>query len=1459
MIEENEAGEDTWQAPKKIWFFTPSWHIGIGKGLLIWFLIISFIPLVTVSYINYMNAFKGLTIVAEKSLVTTSKLRTENINNFFHDLSSSLDIQAELESNVEFLSSLQKDFLKSNQTIFDYVHSDRWEKITSRKRNELGKICDIQGYYNFQFINTNGDVIFSLLNTEDLGSNVYSGKYSQSLYSKTCKKVLSDGGQIFSDLEMYPPSGKKITGMIAQPMLDKEGNKIGLIVIQITMDQLNRITQDEVGLGETGVSYVIGEDLMLRSLTRFNDGSMILHVKIKNDATRRWVESRQQLLYGQDIKNERYLDGKVSTYPNNKNVWVYGIFRNISALDKLGVHWAVFEEIDQTEAFAYTREFVKTVKFSLVIIFLIVFVISIIVTKRFVDPLKELSAWAKQVARGELIKKDIRAPHNEVGEMKDSFNKMVNSYSAMADVSKEIAIGDFSKKVQVRSKYDELAQSMNQMIDSFRDVVAQSNAIAKGDYSTSITPRSPKDTLGISLYEMTKTLRDTSEKIYNQDWLKTGLSELNERMSGKKDLSELANEIISYLVRYSGGQLGLLYLLNDKQTLDLYANYALTDPLKKFAQFKMGEGLVGQVAVQQLPVEFENIAEDAPALNYGVDEKIPNYFLITPFVYENNLVGIIQIGSMSKFPEINKTFINMCLESIGVAVNSAKAHTTLQQLYLQTQEQKERLQVQQEELRQTNEELEEQTKALKVSEETLQSQKEELSVINEELEERTKALEKEKDNIKIKNAELEQAHVEIEKKAKDVEQASRYKSEFLANMSHELRTPLNSILVLSQLLAENSHKNLSDKQIEFANTINSSGSDLLALINEVLDLSKVEAGKLELNIEKVPFDQFKMQIESTFKPVIINKGLKLIIDIHNDLPDGITTDPQRVFQIIKNLISNSLKFTEKGSIQFTISRISSQIKLARPNLNPENSVAFIVTDTGIGIASDKLMLIFEAFQQADGTTSRKYGGTGLGLSISKNLADVLGGEIQVESKEGEGTTFTLILPEKFTPPPKDSTELPAKKTEKHLYPVDEFNTQEQVQPVQKEEIAITEPAVMDDRSTIRKGDKTLLIIEDDANFSKILFDLAHEKDFKCLVASDGETGLHYASIYKPNAIILDIGLPGIDGWEVMETLKANSETRHIPVHFISASDKNMKAMKMGAIGYLTKPVSLEKLNKAFKKIEDIISKSVKRLLVIDDEAIIRKSIVELVGSGDVETTAVENGKDALALLKNSGFDCVILDLGLKDMSGFDLLEQIRKEEALIDLPIIVYTGQELTREQEEVLQKHADSIIIKGVRSPERLLAETTLFLHRVEANMPEKKRRMLQMVHDKDAVFKDKKILIVDDDMRNVFAISSVLETKGIKVIVGKNGKDGIKKLEDNPDVDLVLMDIMMPEMDGYEAMRFIRKDAKNYKLPIIALTAKAMKDDREKAIAAGANDYMTKPFETTKLVSLLRVWLYR
>ncbi len=695
--------------------------------------------------------------------------------------------------------------------------------------------------------------------------------------------------------------------------------------------------------------------------------------------------------------------------------------------------------------------------------------------------------------------------------------------------------------------------------------------------------------------------------------------------------------------------------------------------------------------------------------------------------------------------------------------------------------------------------------------------------------------------------------------------ASKYKSEFLANMSHELRTPLNSILVLSQMLSSNKTNNLNEKQIEFATTINSSGKDLLELINDVLDLSKVESGMMELNIDTVNLKQLCEDIRKKFAHVAKNKGLEFVINIDEGVPHSIQSDSMRLMQIIKNFISNAIKYTEEGKVEIDITQPDKSLNLSNSGLNHKDALSISVTDSGIGITKEKQNLIFEAFKQADGTTSRKYGGTGLGLSISKNLAQLLGGEIQLKSDEREGSTFTLIFPvgESKKEKARDVSNLVAGVKPVPNSPAKEVKTTKtkkatKANKKKKVELPVVEDNVRDDRKNINKGDKIILIIEDDPNFAQILYDLAHDKDFKCLLAKNGETGLHYAEFYKPDAVVLDIGLPGIDGWEVMERLKENPETRHIPVHFMSASDKDMEALKMGAIGYLSKPASVDSINTAFNKIENTILKSVRKLLIVEDDDVMRKSIVDLIDAEDINIKGVESGREGIEQLKTGEFDCMILDLGLKDISGFNLLEKIRKDENIPRIPIIIYTGKELSREEEAKLQKYASSIIIKGAHSPERLISETTLFLHQVESKLPKDKQKILKMMHDKETTLTGKKIMIVDDDMRNVFALSSVLEEANLKVVVGRNGKEGLEQLNEHPDTNLILMDIMMPEMDGYEAMQKIREKAKFKKLPIIALTAKAMKGDKEKCIQSGANDYLTKPVDTEKLLSLLRVWMY-
>ncbi len=1072
----------------------------------------------------------------------------------------------------------------------------------------------------------------------------------------------------------------------------------------------------------------------------------------------------------------------------------------------------------------------------------------------------------KRLAQGDLsagIKAETR---DEIGRLQASFIDLQTSLRQKSDVASAIAGGDLSRKAESRSDKDVLAHSINQIVDNFSEVVTQANRIARGDLETSITLRSENDVLGQALISMTTELKSSNEEKRRQLWQKNSQSELNDVMRGEQEIYTLSQKIISKLCGIIGAGMGAIYISETGDTYHLVGSYAYKRRKTTETRFKKGEGLVGQAVLEKQTIIITHVPEEYAPVNSGLGEAPPKNIVVAPCMFNDEVVGVIELGSFDDFSDEQLNFIKLISENVAIGLNASRGRTELQNLLTKTQQQAEELQVQQEELRQANEELEEQTKALKESEQQLQTQQEELRVTNEELEERTKAIEKQRDDIRLKNEELKKAQKEIEKKASDLELASRYKSEFLANMSHELRTPLNSILVLSQILSNNKPGNLSDKQIQSAKTIHSSGSSLLSLINEILDLSKIESGKLELNEERIPLSDFVAEIEEIFKPLAVEKGLDLNVDIRREAPVYIHTDSLRLQQIIRNLLSNAIKFTHDGSVSLTVGAPAQLNEvLEKAGLREGETIMFEVHDTGIGISSEQQRVIFEAFTQADGTTSRKYGGTGLGLTISRNLAHILGGEITLESSQGKGTTFKLYLPVKharINAPAKnekvaqtvaaDVFEPAAKKTEFPVKPVSGNGGNNRPKPAPAEN-------VKDDRKIINKGDKFILIIEDDPNFSQILYDLAHERGFKCLIAPNGETGLHYADYYKPDAIILDIGLPGIDGWQVMDRLKENPETRHIPVHFMSGKDKSIEAMKMGAIGFLTKPISVEEIEGAFAKIENYISTPLKKLLVVEDDDDMRRAIVELIDDDDVTITSVSSGSQAIEQLRKDHFDCAILDLGLKDMSGFELLQKIGKKGSQSNIPIIIYTGKELSREEEEQLRQYSDRIIVKGVRSPERLLAETTLFLHRVESNLPEEKQKMLKVMHNKEDIMKDKTVLIVDDDMRNVFALSSLLEERGLKVVVGRNGREGIEKLENTKGINLVLMDIMMPEMDGYEAMRAIRKKPKYKKLPVIALTAKAMQGDRDKCIEAGANDYLTKPVDADKLLSLLRVWLYQ
>jgi CheY-like chemotaxis protein/CHASE3 domain sensor protein len=920
--------------------------------------------------------------------------------------------------------------------------------------------------------------------------------------------------------------------------------------------------------------------------------------------------------------------------------------------------------------------------------------------------------------------------------------------------------------------------------------------------------------------------RAHTELLENQSWLRTGQSELAMQMAGHHAMAQLAQATLDHVARYMDGMVAALYVREDGGTLRRVATYGFSESWSGQEQvFKPGESLVGQAVREDRTIALDELPADYIKVSSGLGRAAPRQLLITPFRNEREIIGVIEIGFLHPTAKRDLEYLQLVGDGIGAAVAAAKYRQRLQESLAETQQLNEELQVQQEELRTANEELEEQSRVLEESQSNLENQQAELEQTNDQLAEQALSLD-------IKNTALNEAQGQLRQRAQDLERASRYKSEFLANMSHELRTPLNSSLILAKLLSDNANGNLSAEQVRFAQTIYSAGNDLLHLINDILDISKVEAGKLELVLEALPVRRVVESLGMTFEPLAQQKQLGFKVQVDPSVPATIWTDRQRLEQILKNLLSNAVKFTDSGAVTLTVSS------------PPGGPLRFAIEDSGIGIPSEQQQKIFDAFHQADGTTSRRFGGTGLGLSISRDLTALLGGEIGVTSSPGNGSVFTLVLPR--TCPAADSAAEPAAPAPA---------------PVAAAPMPVPQPATasFDDDRDAPAGNATrsVLVIEDDPSFASILYQLAKEMGYRCLVGLTGADGLQLAAQHLPDAILLDMRLPDRSGLSVLQLLKDNPQTRHIPVHVVSSTDNGGEALNLGAIGYARKPTTREDLEQVFRKLEEKFTQQIKRILLVEDDERQRESVVALIADSDVEIAAVGSGEEALALLRTDVFDCMIIDLKLPDMQGNELLEKMSSEDLCSFPPVIVYTGRNLTRAEENDLLKYSRSIIIKGARSPERLLDEVTLFLHKVEAKLSTERQSMLKTVRGRDRVFEGRTILLVDDDVRNVFALTSALEQRGAKVEIGRNGFEAISKLDEVAAIDLVLMDIMMPGMDGMEAMRRIRADGRFGRLPIIAITAKAMKDDQEQCLAAGANDYLAKPIDLNRLYSLLRVWM--
>ncbi|GJJ00158.1 histidine kinase [Duganella rhizosphaerae] len=1064
---------------------------------------------------------------------------------------------------------------------------------------------------------------------------------------------------------------------------------------------------------------------------------------------------------------------------------------------------------------------------------------------------RNIAAVTTAVARGDLSKKITVDVKGEILELKDTINVMVDQLSSFAsevtrvarEVGTEGKLGGQANVSGVAGTWKDLTENVNQLAanltNQVRAIAEVATAVTRGDLSRSIQveARGEVSYLKDNINEMIRNLKDTTLKNAQQDWLKTNLARFTRLLQGQRDLQAVTKLILSELAPLVSAHHGVFYMMDSQESdarLRMIASYGYRSSRKLPTSFLPGEGLVGQCAVEKVRIWLTDVPRDYIVVSSGLGAAPPTNIVVLPILFEQQVKAVIEIASLDRFTETHLSFLDQLMESIGVVLNTIEANSRTESLLTQSQ-----------------------------------SLAQELQQTNQELAEKARLLSEQNIEVERKNREVEQAKLALEEKATQLALSSKYKSEFLANMSHELRTPLNSLLILAQQLGDNPDGNLSGKQVEFAKTIHGSGSDLLTLINDILDLSKIESGTVTLDVSEYRFQNLRNYVDRTFRHMAEAKHLGFSVELKDNLPTAMMTDTTRLQQVLKNLLSNAFKFTTHGQVSLSISLVNSGFSSDHPNLLHADAVlSFAVCDTGVGIAADKLQLIFEAFQQADGSTARKYGGTGLGLSISRELARLLGGEIRVESAVGNGSTFTLFLPYNragfvnydMGRQPQVRLPTPAPQV---VYTAPHYS--ELSQPEHDSLSAITDiDADMeqygssDDRGLVAPGDPSVLIIEDDERFSKIVLDFAREKNFKGIVTLQGDSALSLARDYLPSAILLDLDLPDIDGFTVLDRLKRDPSTRHIPVHVMSSLRERERALRLGAISYLNKPVSKAALQEEFTRIQKFLLGGKRSLLVVDDEQMQRDAIVALIGDADLHIVAVDTGQAALDALREARFDCMVLDLTLPDISGFDLLDIIGKDESLRDLPIVINTAKELNRKEVAKLKRYAKTIVIKDARSPERLLDETALFLHRSQASLPEAQRRMLEEIHAADGGLAGRKVLIVDDDLRNIFALSSLLERQQMQVSFAENGRDGIEVLEKDPTIEIVLMDIMMPEMDGYDTMRAIRRIPKFKSLPIITLTAKAMKGDRDKCIAAGASDYITKPVDVAQLLSLMRVWLH-
>ena len=1043
------------------------------------------------------------------------------------------------------------------------------------------------------------------------------------------------------------------------------------------------------------------------------------------------------------------------------------------------------------------------------------------------------------VADGDLKQKLTVNAKGEVAALAETINNMTDTLATFADqvttVAREVGVegrlGGQANVPGAAGTWKDLTGNVNllaaNLTNQVRAIAEVATAVTQGDLTRSIQveARGEVAELKDNINTMINNLRLTTDRNNEQDWLKTNLARLTGMLQGQRDLSTVGRMLLSELTPLVNAQQGVIYQMEaeDQQRLTLLSAFADDPQAGHPSSLSLGEGLLGQCAVEKRRVLITDLPPNVSPISSGLFQALPRNIIVLPILFEDQVKAVIELATLSAFTASHLAFLEQLTASIGIVLNSIEATMQTEGLLKQSQQLAAELQTQQKELQQTNEQLAQ--KAQQLAEQNVE--------------------------VERKNQEIEQARRALEEKAAELALTSKYKSEFLANMSHELRTPLNSILILGQQLGENPEGNLTGKQVEFARTIHGAGTDLLNLISDILDLSKIESGTVSVDAEEIFFSNLLDMVARPFRHEAENRRLPFEVRLDPALPRSIVTDSKRLQQVLKNLLSNAFKFTEQGSVKLTVSAATTGWSFDHPILKGAGTVvAFQVTDTGIGIPLEKQKIIFEAFQQAEASTNRRFGGTGLGLAISRELANLLGGEIQLRSTPSVGSSFTLYLPSTYV----GRQVLNGIAIENEAPLVHHASTFVTARPTER-----TIEPLLDDRDNLQPDDSILLIVEDDPHYARILLDLARDRGFKAVVAMRGAEALALARQVQPTAVSLDVFLPDMLGWTVLSQLKQDPTTRHIPVQMVTLDEDRQHGLARGAFAFVTKPTTTEGLENALLRIKDYTMPRRRRLLVIEDDPAEQLSITALLGHSDIDIVSINTGAEALDILHQEPFDCAVLDLHLPDMSGFELLERLRDDEKLSDLPVVVFTGKELSPEEDAQLHTLARSVVVKGVESPERLLDETALFLHRVISDLPADKQQMLDRLHRSDDDLVGQKVLVVDDDVRNIFALSSVLERRGMTVLTAGTGHEAIATLKATPGLAIVLMDIMMPEMDGYETMQVIRQNPSFRRLPIIALTAKAMKGDREKCLEAGASDYLAKPVNTEQLLSALRMWLHR